>query len=64
MKTIMLDGKRYFWSDILKLRREQKKAARQNQLILFELREDARPPSARSADGRYSEPSFFDEPAH
>ena len=64
MKTVLIDGKRYLWSELLRLRREQKKAARQAHPTLFELREDARPPSQRLADGRYSEPSLFEEPAH
>jgi hypothetical protein len=29
MRYITLDGKKYTWKEILKLRREQKKAARQ-----------------------------------
>jgi hypothetical protein len=64
MKTILLGSTRYFWADILKARREQKKAARQAQPTLFELREDARPVSERTASGRFGEPSFFDEAAH
>jgi hypothetical protein len=42
---IVIDGKRYAWKDILRLRREQRKAARQPQLTLFELKEDYRPES-------------------
>ncbi len=56
---IVIDGKRYLWRDILKLRREQKKATRQRQLILFDLREDSRPASQRTVEGRYSEPTLF-----
>jgi hypothetical protein len=56
---IIIDGKRYAWRDILKLRREQKKAARQPQLALFELKEDSRPASQRTAEGRYTEPMLF-----
>ena len=56
---IVIDGKRYAWKDILRLRREQRKAARQPQLTLFELKEDHRPQSQRTADGRYSEPLLF-----
>jgi hypothetical protein len=40
---IVIDGKRYVWRDILKLRRKQRKAARQTQLTLFELKDDRRP---------------------
>jgi hypothetical protein len=43
------------------LRRAQIAAARQaQQLPLFELVEDRRPPSQRTAAGRYSEPGLFD----
>ena len=45
---IVIEGKRYAWKDILKLRREQRKLARQRQLTLFELKDDSR--LARSAD--------------
>ena len=45
---IVIDGKRYPWKEILKLRREQRKAARQPQLTLFELKEEA----ARLVSGR------------
>ncbi len=47
------------WKEILKLRREQRKAARQPQLTLFELKEDSRPASQRTAEGRYTEPMLF-----
>jgi hypothetical protein len=56
---INIDGKRYLWREILKLRREQRKAARQPQLTLFELKEDGRPASQRTAEGRFSEPMLF-----
>jgi hypothetical protein len=56
---IVIDGKRYAWKDILKLRREQRKAARQTQLTLFELQDDHRPATQRTADGRYTEPTLF-----
>jgi hypothetical protein len=58
-KFIEIDGKRYAWKDILKLRREQRKAARQAQLTLFELKDDRRPASQRTADGRHLEPMLF-----
>ena len=57
--SILIDGKRYLWKDILKLRREQRKAARPPQLTLFDLKEDSRPASQRTAEGRYSEPTLF-----
>jgi hypothetical protein len=56
---IVIDGKRYLWKDILKLRREQRKLARQRQLTLFELRDDSRPASQRTAEGRLTEPTLF-----
>lgn len=55
---IVIEGKR-LWRDILKLRREQKRAARQPQLTLFELKEDSRPVSQRTAEGRLLEPMLF-----
>ena len=57
--SIVIDGKLYLWRDILKLRREQRKAARQPQLTLFELKEDTRPASQRTAEGRLTEPLLF-----
>jgi len=38
MKTIEVGGVKYLWRDILKLRREQRKAQREAQLTLFELK--------------------------
>jgi hypothetical protein len=59
MRFIEIDGKRYVWRDILQKRREQRHSA-PLQPTLFELKEDARPPSERSAAGRYLEPTLFD----
>ena len=59
-RYIIIDGKRHAWRDIVALRREQAKHERQPQPTLFELKEDARPPSARTAAGRYAEPTLFD----
>ena len=56
---IVIDGKRHLWRDILKLRREQRKAARQHQLALFELKDDSRPATQRTADVRFTEPTLF-----
>lgn len=61
MKFILLDGKRYLWADVLKLRREQLKAARQKQPVLFELQDDERPNSQRTASARFKEPTLFGE---
>jgi hypothetical protein len=57
---ILIDGKRHAWKEILKLRREQRKAARQPQLTLFELKNDCRPASQRTAEGRLTEPMLFE----
>jgi hypothetical protein len=58
-RFIEIDGKRHLWRDIVKLRQEQRRAAAKAQHpALFELREDVRPLSERSA-GRYREPSLF-----
>jgi hypothetical protein len=57
---IDIDGKRHLWRDIVKLRQEQREAARRaEQAPLFELRDDSRPQTERTAAGRYSEPSLF-----
>lgn len=59
-RFIDIDGKRYLWRDLLRLRQEQREAARQGgQPVLFELREDCRPATERTAAGRYREPSLF-----
>jgi len=59
-RFIDIDGKRYLWRDLLRQRQEQRAAARRaEQPALFELREDCRPPAARTAAGRYREPSLF-----
>jgi len=58
MRYIEIDGKRYAWRDLLKLRREQRKAARQAQPALFELKDDKRP--ASQAQSRFREPTLFE----
>jgi hypothetical protein len=59
-KFIEIDGKRIAWRDVLQRRREQIDAcAEPQQPALFELREDHRPASDRTAAGRYLEPSLF-----
>ena len=60
MRFVEIDGKRYAWKDILQKRREQLKQSRQPQPALFELKEDARPASERTAAGRYLDPTLFD----
>lgn len=62
MRTIEIDGKRYDWRHIRELRRQQVAAEqRSTQLTLFDLREDSRPVSQKTADGRYTEPLLFEE---
>jgi hypothetical protein len=58
--VIYINGVAHLWSELLKLRREQQKAARQPQPVLFELKEDRRPPSQKKADGRFQEPTLFE----
>jgi hypothetical protein len=59
-RFIDIDGKRYLWRDLLRLRREQRAAAREaGQPALFELHEDFRPPAERRAADRYREPNLF-----
>jgi hypothetical protein len=59
VKFIDIDGKRFAWCDLVQRRREQLVAAAKVEPVLFELREDRRPASQRSAAGRYREPSLF-----
>jgi hypothetical protein len=61
LKFVEIEGKRYAWADILKLRREQRRAIRQPQLTLFPLRDDSRPAAHRTASGRYESPTLFDD---
>ena len=61
-KFIEIDGKRHLWRDIVKLRQEQVRAAVEAapaQPPLFELHDDFRPITERSAASRYLEPSLF-----
>jgi hypothetical protein len=60
MRYIEIDGKMYRWRDLLKLRREQRKAARKAQPALFELQDDKRPKSQSTASSRYEEPTLFE----
>jgi hypothetical protein len=59
--TLVIDGKRYRWPDILALRRQQVAAARRTeQLTLFAtLPEDSRPRHERTTADRYRQPSLF-----
>jgi len=61
-RTIVIDGKRHLWRDILKLRKEQMRAAAKAvQPALFPLIDDSRPPAERTAAGRYLEPTLFSQ---
>jgi hypothetical protein len=60
MRYIEIDGKMYRWCDLLKLRREQRKVARQAQQALFALQDDQRPKSQSTASSRYEEPTLFE----
>jgi hypothetical protein len=61
LKYIEIDGKRYAWKDIVRLRREQTAGAHQKQeATLFDLRYDCRPASQQTAAGRYKEPTLFE----
>ena len=61
LRFIVIDGKRHLWRDIMKIRREQLRAyASAKQPLLFELKDDFRPPSERTVAGRYLEPNLFD----
>ncbi len=61
---IVIDGKYYFWKEIVALRREQLAAlesAKATQLALFEaLHDDRRPASTRRASDRYQQPVLFE----
>ena len=61
MKYIEIGGRWYLWREVLHLRREQRKALRQDkQPPLFPLYEDHRPAQERTASDRYREPSLFE----
>lgn len=62
MKTIVIDGKVYAWKQIPELRRRQiLDAKRIQQLTLFDLKQDPRPVSQQTTEGRYREPLLFKE---
>jgi len=61
-RHITIEGRTYLWRDVLALRREQYKAARQHdQPALFEMRDDARPKTQTTASDRYRQPLLFEE---
>ena len=63
--AIIIEGRAYSWRAILEIRRRQIeawKAARPQQPALFELIDDSRPKSERTAAGRFQEPGLFTLP--
>jgi hypothetical protein len=61
--TLIVDGRAYSWRRLCELRRAQieaQTAARLRQLALFELRDDSRPVTERTAADRYRQPSLLD----
>lgn len=60
---LVIDGRAYAWRELVERRKEQLKAAAvPEQPALFpDLHTDMRPPSERTAAGRYREPSLFDD---
>ena len=60
--TLMVDGHAFSWRRLLELRRrqlEEWRKARPDQPALFEMRQDARPKTERSAEGRLKEPTLM-----
>jgi hypothetical protein len=61
-RHITIEGRQFLWRDVLTLRREQRKAARQHdQPALFEMRDDHRPKTQTTASERYCQPLLFEE---
>jgi hypothetical protein len=61
--TFIVDGRSYSWRRLCELRRAQveaQKRARLCQLALFELHDDCRPLTERTAADRYLQPSLLD----
>jgi hypothetical protein len=61
--TLIVDGRAYSWRRLCELRRAQIDAqnrARLRQLALFELHDDCRPVTERTAADRYQQPSLLD----
>jgi len=61
--TLVVDGHGFSWQRLCELRRQQLetwRSAQAQQPALFELKDDCRPASERTASGRYEEPTFLD----
>ena len=60
MRTVTLDGRTYRMRDVNRIYKEQRAEERRNsQPALFDLKDDIRPPSQRSAAGRHQQPLLF-----
>jgi hypothetical protein len=61
VRHLLIDGKAYLWSELVRQRREQLSALNRQtaQPTLFELKHDARPQTERKAADRYLQPSLF-----
>jgi hypothetical protein len=60
---LIIDGRAYSWRRLCELRRAQIEAQnreRLRQLALFELHDDCRPVTERTAANRYQQPSLLD----
>jgi hypothetical protein len=60
--TLIVDGHAFSWQRLCELRRQQLEAwktAQAGQPALFELKDDCRPATERTAAGRYQEPTLF-----
>jgi hypothetical protein len=60
--TFIIEGRAYSWRALCELRKAQieaRRAAQGRQLALFELRDDCRPSSERTASRRYEEPTLL-----
>ena len=60
--TIVIDGHAFSWQRISERRRQQLEAwkiEQPRQLALFELKDDCRPETERTAAERYHAPTFF-----
>lgn len=59
---LIVDGHAFSWQRLVELRRRQLeawRAAQTAQLALFDLKDDYRPVTDRTAAGRYREPTLF-----
>jgi hypothetical protein len=59
---VVVDGHAFSWQRLCEPRRQQleaRQAAQLRQLAPFELKDDCRPATERTAAGRYAEPTFF-----